>query len=156
MKVVNLGLYNLFHPFMKHLFVYGSLLFPKIIENMLGKIHKTTPAVLSGYKRIQVHGCDYPAIITDKNSEIEGKLILNMDSKSLEIITFFEGDDYKLVEVKVLAGNQIQKASVFIWNSDLKLLKMKDWDKRKFERDLLALYLKKIVPETIDEFRKQG
>ena len=66
-----------------------------------------------------------------------------MDSKSLDIITFFEGDDYRLVEVKVQVGNHIQKASVFIWNNDLKLLKMKDWDKRNFERDSLAFYLKK-------------
>jgi len=137
---------------MPHLFVYGTLLFPEILEGLTGISPVTKPAKLQEYKRCCVKGCDYPAVLPEKNSVVEGKLVINVDHHFMDIITFFEGEDYQKTKVFIQAGNKEIPATVFTWNGDFHRLEMKDWNKKQFEQYSLKYYAARIIPETIKAF----
>ena len=137
---------------MHQLFIYGTLLFPEILEGITNKALQTIPGKLRGYKRCKVFGCDYPAIIPDPNSMVEGKLVINLDNHSMNIITFFEGEDYRKSTVIIQAGNQEVPATAFTWNGDFYRLEKEDWNKKLFEQYSLQYYAAKIIPETIKAF----
>jgi gamma-glutamylcyclotransferase (GGCT)/AIG2-like uncharacterized protein YtfP len=140
---------------MKQLFVYGTLMFPEIREKLTGKTFKTSPALLSGYRRTKVKDADYPAIVKNPDAEVEGILLEDVDEQTIEILSFFEGDEYKTQYVEVFSGNRKIPALTFVWATREKLLPGEDWDITEFEAGSLNLYVKKIVPETVARFRQK-
>jgi gamma-glutamylcyclotransferase (GGCT)/AIG2-like uncharacterized protein YtfP len=139
---------------MQHLFVYGSLLFPELIEKLTGKNFGFLPAVLFGFQRLAVKGSDYPAIVPKVNKKVDGMLVLDVDRKSMKILTYFEGDEYRKEDVVVFSENKTYNATAFVWNENLKFLEKFDWDLFSFRETSLKVYLERVVPESVKEFRK--
>ena len=79
---------------MQHVFVYGTLLFPEVVKGLTGYSFQTIEATLNGYHRCTVKNSDYPAIVKKPGSQVDGKILLNLDNRSYEILRFFEGDEY--------------------------------------------------------------
>ena len=141
---------------MQHLFVYGSLLFPELTEKLTGKTFKSVVAILSGFKRFALKGCDYPAIIPKNSSDVEGLLLLNVDEESMKILTFFEGGEYKKQDVVVTSEKKKYTATAFVWAKSELYPEDFDWDLNTFRKASLQFYLEKVVPETVKEFRTSG
>jgi gamma-glutamylcyclotransferase (GGCT)/AIG2-like uncharacterized protein YtfP len=80
---------------MPHVFVYGTLLSSKIVQQLTGRVFETVPAILHGFKRHKINGCDYPAIIPNRYAKVGGLLLINVDEQSLNVLTFFEGNEYQ-------------------------------------------------------------
>ena len=133
---------------MQHLFVYGSLLFPEIVKGLTGRTFRSIPAILPGYKRYSVEGADYPAIVKKNDARVEGKLLFDVDSKSLEIITFYEGDDYLKIPVEVNINEEKTAAHTFLWKFGLEYLSGRNWSKERFGKESLDFYLNEIIPQT--------
>ena len=106
---------------MQHIFVYGTLQSPEINEKLTGKSFKTTRAVLPGYKLCRVENCDYPAIIKKENTETKGLIIEDVDNESLNIISFYEGDEYKTQKVTVWINEKPVSAIAFVWAKKIDL-----------------------------------
>lgn len=140
---------------MPHIFVYGSLLFPELVTALTGNSFIYSPAILYGFKRFRVKGCDFPAIIEETRSKTEGLLIENVDEKSMEILSFFEGDEYREEKVTIFISDKEITAITFIWGADKSLLVNRDWDANEFKNKSLDYYLDKVVPETLVAFRSQ-
>ncbi|HKI88295.1 MAG TPA: gamma-glutamylcyclotransferase family protein [Draconibacterium sp.] len=140
---------------MPHIFVYGSLLFPELLTALTGNSFIYSPAILYGFKRFRVKGCDFPAIIEETRSKTEGLLIENVDEKSMEILSFFEGDEYREEKVTIFISDKEITAITFIWGADKSLLVNRDWDANEFKNKSLDYYLDKVVPETLVAFRSQ-
>ncbi len=124
---------------MQNLFVYGSLLFPELIEKLTGEKFSLIPAVLHGFRRFAVKGSDYPAIVPEENSKVTGMLVMDVDAKSMKMLAYFEGDEYRKEDVVVVSENKKFNATSFVWNEDLKLLEKYDWDFQKFKKHSLIL-----------------
>ncbi len=139
---------------MKHVFVYGTLLFSEILEGLTGDTSETREAKLSDYRRCSVKGADYPAIISQKGAFTEGKIVLNVDDYSFEMLRFFEGKEYLCIEVQVEAESENFNAWVFVWNDSVERLNDTDWDMSSFKRDTLSDYVQFVVPETHKEFKR--
>ncbi|MCY1722681.1 gamma-glutamylcyclotransferase [Prolixibacteraceae bacterium Z1-6] len=139
---------------MKNLFVYGSLLFPEILEGLTGKLFKTSDAILHGFKRYAVKGADYPAIVENTSSKVKGKIVSGVDEKSMQTITYYEGDQYDIVPLKIVFENDVIETFVFVWNLEQDDLETQDWDAKRFEQESLPYYLTEVVPETVEEFRR--
>lgn len=139
---------------MANLFVYGTLLFPEIIEGLTQTRFKSQSAVLENYKRCNVIGCDFPAVIRDEGSSVEGKILFDVTNEALELLTFFEGDDFKKIDTQVQVDGNIVDAFVYVWNSENGFLDETDWQIEAFEQESLQFYKEHVVPETIKEFKK--
>ena len=139
---------------MSALFVYGTLCFPEIVEKLTGKSFHSEQAVLKGFQRKKVRNVDYPAIIKNDNSEVKGILIHDVDKNSMQMINFYEGNDYVIEEMEITTNNGFVKAKVFVWNSDYNELEDKDWNSKEFIKNSLNIYVEKVIPETILEFNQ--
>ena len=139
---------------MQHVFVYGTLLFTEILEGLTGRSFSTQNAALKKFKRLRVAEGDYPAIIEAREEVVQGSLVFNVDARSMEVLRFYEGDDYECRKLEVTVNDKSIMAWVFVWNEDMALLSNADWNKDYFKRKFLADYLKYVVPETVSEFTK--
>lgn len=83
---------------------------------------------------------------------MEGFLIEDVDEKSMQILAFFEGEEYEKRKVPVFPKGKLN-ATAFIWVGDNGLLEAKDWDKIEFKKRSLKYYLEKVVPQTLADFR---
>lgn len=139
---------------MRHLFVYGSLLFTEMLEALTGKKFKTEPAILRNYRRFSVLDQDYPAIVKMSNSFVAGKIVFDVDDRSLDVISFFEGDEYELKKVNAESENKSLVAFAFCWKHDLKHLDNKEWDMENFRSESLSFYVNEVAPETRKAFEQ--
>lgn len=140
---------------MQQLFVYGTLLFPEIIEKLSGKNFETVPAFIRGFIRKRIVGCDYPVVIQNLNSEVKGLLVRNVDEQSMQLLTFYEGDEYEKMETDVWIENEKTTAFVFVWKNNSKDLEENDWDENEFRQKHLKAYLNKVIPETRNDFKSR-
>lgn len=63
----------------------------------------------------RIAGCEYPALVEETGSKAEGILIKNVDLYSMQIITFFEGDEYQNKQVAVFNSKEEIPAATFVW-----------------------------------------
>jgi gamma-glutamylcyclotransferase (GGCT)/AIG2-like uncharacterized protein YtfP len=146
---------NLLYLGMQNIFVYGTLQSPEIVKKLTGKSFKTSPAILQGYKRYCVKECDYPAVIQQKEAEISGMVLENVDKLSLDIISFYEGDEYEKKILPVLVNVLMKNAIAFIWIADINNLKKEEWNFEEFEKRRLEHYLEVVIPETLEAFYRK-
>jgi len=85
-----------------HLFCYGTLMEPRIMQLVTGKEFTLQKASLSGYSRYVVKGADYPGVVQDPAGEVQGMLCLGVTASHLKKLDRFEGDMFRrqLVRVK--------------------------------------------------------
>lgn len=140
---------------MCNIFVYGTLLSSEIIKTLTGKSFNTTTAVLLGYKRYCIKDGDYPAIIYSEDSDTTGKVIENVDDLSLDIISFYEGDEYEKKKVTVLLNGQLKDVLTFVWVGRTEILEDRGWDYPYFQKNFLDEYLNFVIPEILKAFRKK-
>ncbi len=140
---------------MQHIFVYGTLLSSEIVKKLTGKTFKTCAAVLPGYQLYRVKNHDYPAIIQNKGSETNGLILENADDSSLEVLSFYEGDEYEKKKVTVFVNGKPEVALAFVWTKEIDLLTDERWDFQEFEKNSLEYYLNDVIPETLEVFFKK-
>jgi gamma-glutamylcyclotransferase (GGCT)/AIG2-like uncharacterized protein YtfP len=138
------------------LFVYGTLCFPEIVGKLTGKLFQSRQAVLKGFQRKKVGNADYPAIIKNEYTEVTGILLYDVDARSMQILSFYEGEDYRCEEHLVYVKKDKISAKVFIWNSDVEDLEDDDWNPEEFLKNSFNLYLEKIIPDTMVEFSRSN
>lgn len=137
---------------MTNVFVYGSLLFPEIPEGLCQKKLQTENAILNGFARFAVKGADYPAVIEKENSNVKGKVLLNLDSRDIDLLTFYEGNEYEIVPVKIELNSGNINAVVYVWTGGDEFLETFDWDAKRFGNESLEFYRDEVVPATLKEY----
>ncbi len=100
---------------MADLFVYGTLMCADILEAVAGKLPGRAPAVLRGYRRFEVRGEGYPAIMAFEGWTVEGLLCFDISQESWSRLDRFEGEMYlrRLVKVE-LKGGGIGKGYAYV------------------------------------------
>lgn len=96
------------------LFTYGTLLFPEIMDAVVGCSLPAQRATLHGYQRYRVRGCVYPALATEQRSLVEGRLYIGLHERLWHRLDAFEGSLYERIEVPVVVGRALQAAQVYI------------------------------------------
>lgn len=86
---------------MSHLFTYGSLMCPEIMERVSGLRLISRPAILPEYQRSRLHNLEYPGIFPSRPASVDGILYLDVPPVALQRLDDFEGDQYRRQEVVV-------------------------------------------------------
>jgi hypothetical protein len=73
--IFHLSLTNTYTP-MKNVFVYGTLLDDRIAKGLLGRLPKHVPARLHDFARYRVNKAAFPAIVTQQQSCVDGRVSL--------------------------------------------------------------------------------
>ena len=122
---------------MTSLFVYGSLMSPRVLAYVIGHPHPhTAPASLSGFHRFAIRSRTYPALCRSSNEKelVKGVLVMGLSESDIRKLDDFEGSDYERTPIKVtLENGQLVEAFTYVWaESDHDLYG--EWS---FERDFL-------------------
>lgn len=81
------------------LFTYGSLMCPEIMHRVSGTARHGTAALLKDYRRGQLRGQTYPAIIPHPGAGVRGILYHDLSCGSLRRLDAFEGAMYRREQV---------------------------------------------------------
>lgn len=94
------------------LFVYGTLIFPKVMEAVCGEVPSSIAARLPGYRRYQVQDQIYPAVEPAPNDEVDGILYRDVAQSILKRLDRYEGREYRRLRLHVIHG---RGAQAFAW-----------------------------------------
>ncbi|MDF7799646.1 gamma-glutamylcyclotransferase [Pontiellaceae bacterium B1224] len=82
-----------------NLFAYGTLMWPDVLEAVMGRRLNGEKATLSGYTRRRVKGQHYPAVFQASEESVEGILYTGLTGKEFQCLDAFEGVEYERVEL---------------------------------------------------------
>ncbi len=75
-----------------HLFVYGSLVEPRRLDEVLGRRFsgERLRARLAGFARVTTEGWDYPFLVADADGVVDGMLIMDLSTSDLDMLDHYE------------------------------------------------------------------
>ena len=126
-----------------HVFTYGTLMIPSVMEAVTGSRFAYRNAILHGYARFRLEGATYPGLIPLKDAATDGVLYLDVDPPSMARLDAFEGSFYDRVRVEVeTAEGERRKAEVYVVASTHRhRLTAEIWHLDDFRREHLAAFL---------------
>ncbi len=126
-----------------HLFVYGSLMIPSVLQTVTGRSFSRAQARLDGYIRYRLRGVSYPGITPRVGAVTEGVLLYGVDPVSLARLDAFEGELYERVTVSVTGANGFNgKAGAYVVRPPFQdRLSREPWDLYRFEEKELQHFL---------------
>jgi gamma-glutamylcyclotransferase (GGCT)/AIG2-like uncharacterized protein YtfP len=125
-------------------FAYGTLMFPAVIKSVIGRVPDSRPAVIEGYRRLEVTGELFPGLIKENDESVEGLVYLDITRNEWERLTAFEDDFYELHEVGVnCLGNDARALAFVVPPSRESVLSDKTWNPEFFREHHLAEYATK-------------
>jgi gamma-glutamylcyclotransferase (GGCT)/AIG2-like uncharacterized protein YtfP len=124
------------------LFAYGSLLFPAVLEAVIGVARSPRPARLTDHARFLVRGEPYPAIVEARGALTVGVVYADLPAEAFVRLDRFEGSFYerRMLEVDSDGGARLAFAYV-VPDSRRDLIDEAPFDPAVFERDHLAAWL---------------
>jgi gamma-glutamylcyclotransferase (GGCT)/AIG2-like uncharacterized protein YtfP len=93
-----------------HLFLYGTLLDPKLLARFAGRTVPFTPVTLPGWRRVGLRGGHYPTLLRAR-SKVEGVFAV-VNGPTLARLAAYEGASYRLkpVVVQTTRGHKVARA----------------------------------------------
>jgi gamma-glutamylcyclotransferase (GGCT)/AIG2-like uncharacterized protein YtfP len=88
-----------------HLFVYGSLVDPRCLDDVLGHKHpgERLEARLAGYRRVTSPRYAYPFLVADAASHVDGVLLMDLGPYDFQVL-----DRYGEIESGVYRREPVQ------------------------------------------------
>lgn len=97
---------------MRHgLFVYGTLQLPEKLQSLLGRVPSLELATLHDYRCGLVARADFPGIVPQQDSVVNGQVLAPLDQSELEILDQYEGELYQRLRVTVMTA----RGPVNVW-----------------------------------------
>lgn len=131
------------HPAVSGLFVYGTLMFPEVFQEVAG-IGQPAPqmATLFGFRRFRVSGQCYPGAVSEAGAAITGIVCGPLPEYVLRRLDVFEGAEYRRVQVSVhLAGGD----DIAVWFYETRLVagcvaSTEDWHPEAFRESAIRQF----------------
>jgi len=110
-----------------NLFAYGTLMWPEVLEAVIGRRLQGIPVTLPGYVRLRVKREHYPAIVAAEGDRVEGILYRGLTAPEFARLDRFEGEEYDRrieraggaeVQVYVLSDRWKHLAEPVAWNPE--------------------------------------
>lgn len=118
---------------MDRLFAYGTLQYPGLLQQLLGRIPPHRPARLQGYARYTVNGADYPGIVPEAGCCTEGIVLQGIQAGEWERLDQYEDDLYerKIVTLNLEGGGEMTAFAYIIPEANRQALSNQPWQKKQ-------------------------
>jgi gamma-glutamylcyclotransferase (GGCT)/AIG2-like uncharacterized protein YtfP len=117
-----------------HLFAYGTLQFPEVLEALLGRIPVSTPASVPGWRAAALERRVYPGLVP-ANGTATGLLLTGLTRKEWRTLDDFEDDHYDLRRLRLADG---QHGWAYVW--PVAEVLAENWSAADFAARHLAVY----------------
>ncbi|TQM31658.1 gamma-glutamylcyclotransferase family protein [Nocardia bhagyanarayanae] len=81
------------------LFVYGTLQFPEVLHQLIGRCPDLAPAELTGWRAAALPRRLYPGLVADARATVRGAVLSGLSAGEWAILDAFEDDEYDLRRV---------------------------------------------------------
>lgn len=99
-----------------NLFAYGTLMWPEVLEAVMGRRMAGEKVTLAGYKRLRVKGQHYPVMLESPDDSVNGVLYNGLTEEEFHCLDAFEGVEYDRTEVALGEGT----AFAYVLSNDWK------------------------------------
>jgi gamma-glutamylcyclotransferase (GGCT)/AIG2-like uncharacterized protein YtfP len=138
-----------------NVFVYGTLMFPEVAGPIAQIDSVGEPITIHGFKRFEAHTREwgnYPAIIRDASSSVDGLLFRNLTEKQLAQFDWFEDvidGLYHREQIQVVHKNEPIDVQLYVCGPRLEKMLLeplcKPWDPEVFRKNELERYVDEVV-----------
>ena len=132
------------------LFVYGTLLFPQVLERVIGRRPEMCRAAAPGYAARRMPGVIWPGMISFELSAAGGCLLLDLTAEELDTLDAWEGEPYRREEIDVVddLGRVVHAASYLVDEAEVT---DEPWTSREFYERELPGFLAELDAEALRE-----
>ncbi|MFO7603380.1 MAG: gamma-glutamylcyclotransferase family protein, partial [Gammaproteobacteria bacterium] len=130
----------------EHLFVYGTLLLPQIMQAVSGQRHIACAAVLHDYARYALRGKPYPGIVPQPGASVAGLVYCRLRAAAWQRLDDYEDRFYRRrqVVVELDSGARVMAWTYVIAEQQRALLSTRDWSLAQFRQRYLQGYLPRL------------
>lgn len=128
---------------MAHLFTYGTLEIPEVMEAVTGKSWASAEARTKGFAKFLLKGRIYPGMIAARGAVCSGRVYYHIDRRTLEILDAFEDEVYtrERIDVEVEQGRSMEAYAYLIPPQHRDCLTSTPWKADEFRTRHLVHYL---------------
>ena len=119
------------------LFVYGTLLFPDVLEALLGRVPAMAPAHAAGWRVAALPGRLYPGLVAHRQATASGMVITGLELGERRLLDAYEDTGYRLTAIDLADG---RNCAAYVWRT---AVLAEDWCRRTFAEDHLAGYVER-------------
>lgn len=126
-----------------NIFVYGPLMFPEIIQAVVGRKLSYRAGLLRGYVRVGVRDQPQAALFPFPDTSTQGLVYVEVDQAASKKMDVFLGSLFDRVEVNIETddGEWIEAETHVFKVRKRKLLTSKPWDADEFRRKHLSEFI---------------
>jgi gamma-glutamylcyclotransferase (GGCT)/AIG2-like uncharacterized protein YtfP len=130
-------------------FAYGTLLFPEVMQRVIGRIPPSQEATLEGFARFRIRGQSFPGIVAESASCTRGLLFAGVRPTELARLDAYEGDLYVRSRVSVaLREGGAADALVYVVAAHLRgEVSELSWDPERFAAQGLQAFIEALPSE---------
>ncbi len=118
------------------LFVYGSLLFPEVLQALLHRVPDRSPATAIGWRAVALAGRVYPTLVPGEGS-VPGFVTMDLNGMEWRLLDAFEDEVYELRHLALQDG---RRCWAYICD-DRRHTSSEDWHVEQFAARDLAAYV---------------
>lgn len=132
----------------RHVFTYGSLMFPQVWQSIVKLNYEHTAAWLDGFRRTCIHGDNYPVVLPRAGQKnLEGVVYFSVKYQDLARLDRFEGEYYfrRRIRPRILLDGAVKtiEADLYVLKPKYSdLASLRPWDPEFFERRELKFFRK--------------
>jgi hypothetical protein len=148
----------------QNFFVFGTLMYPRILEALLGAVPEMLDATLSGYRRCSIdvpgRAAKGPALVPSSTDKVRGKILCGLVPHQTKIIDLFEdaASGYRRVrgQAQPKAG-RLMDVDFYVATEQLRdYLSDDDWSETEFENQYYDMYVTERVPGLLKKWNASG
>ncbi len=135
------------HRLRHHLFCYGTLQIPDVIQAVIGRRFKGRRAEISGYGAFRVRRAEYPGLRPITHLKTRGRVYFDLTPAELSILDRFEGRLYhrRRLTVRFRDGRRRGVWVYVVKPARQRRLAPTLWDRRDFRRRRYTRFMQRFV-----------
>lgn len=129
---------------MAHVFTYGTLEIPEVMEAVTGRAWASAEARATGYAKFLLKDRIYPGMTALPGATCSGRIYYHIDRRTLDVLDAFEDEVYlrERIEVEVVEDRFLQAYAYLIPPRDRECLTSIPWKPDEFMTKHFVRYLK--------------
>ncbi|MEV5832117.1 gamma-glutamylcyclotransferase family protein [Nocardia sp. NPDC052112] len=117
------------------LFVYGTLQFPEVLVELIGRCPESAAAELTGWRVAALPERVYPGLVPAAGGVARGVVLSGLDAGEWAVLDAFEDDEYELRRVRPGAAPSVW---TYVWTS---VVAPDDWHAERFAAEHLGAFV---------------
>ncbi|WP_084508198.1 gamma-glutamylcyclotransferase family protein [Nocardia pseudovaccinii] len=117
------------------LFVYGTLQFPEVLVELVGRCPELVAAELTGWRVAALPGRVYPGLVPAVGGVARGAVLSGLDAREWAVLDAFEDHEYELRRVRL---GSAMSAWTYVWTS---VVAQDDWYAEHFAAEHLSAFV---------------